>query len=100
MEIGLISLLLATAVGFIQLLGFLHSKEIRKEQTTDRYAKADRVALQLTGIEKDLRDIENISEDHSIKINALQSSAAVLVEQMRSQISSLEKLADKLDDLK
>lgn len=99
-DLGMISLAIALGVGLLQLLNYLNTRSVRHENTADRFAKADGVALELNSIRIDISGVENKVENHSAQIALLQSACAVLVSQMTYQIRELEKLDDKLEDLK
>ncbi len=99
-ELGFIALGVSVIGGGVQLLNYLNVRAVRKEASTERYAKADGVASELAVIRGDVVDCEDKLEDHSAKISALQSASAVLCSQMNAQIRELEHLSDKLDDLK
>ncbi len=100
MDTGVIGLLLAGTVGAIQLLTYISTRTLRKEVSEEKFAKADGVTNELTFIRSDIGDLEEKLDDHGSKISGLQMASAVLISQMQAQISALEKLNDKLDELK
>ncbi len=96
MDIAFISLIVAGVVASLQLLNYVNNRSIAKETSTDKFAKA----AELLSIGEEINDITSKLEDHTAKISALQSAAAVLISQMNQQIREVEKLSDKLDDWK
>ena len=104
--ISLISIIISTIVGIIQLLSYLNNKNHTKESSMEKFAKAANINSELETIRNDIKQNASKLDDHSTQISELKTENAVCAsersrtnEDILYQIRLLEKLDDKLDDL-
>lgn len=106
MDLGMVSIGIATGVGILQLLNYLNTRSVRAEVSLDKFAKADGVAMELNNIRNSITKIHEKIEDYGDKINELRTQNAVCINQhdntadnMQHQLEALNKLVSKLEDL-
>jgi chromosome segregation ATPase len=107
MDLGIVSIVIATGVGMLQLLNYLNTRSAREEVSLDKFAKAEAVANEITGIKASLSKLHEKFEYHNEKIAELRTQNAVCINQhentsedMQHQLEALEKIVNKLEDLK
>jgi len=107
MDLSIVSIIIAVAVGLLQLLNYLNSRSIRSEVSLDKFAKADGVTMELNNIRISISKIHEKIEDYGEKIAELHTQNAVCLNQhsntaneMEHQLEALEKIVNKLEDLK
>ena len=106
MDLGIVSITIATGVGLLQFLNYLNTRSVRAEVSLDKFAKADAVAIELNNIRTSITKIHEKLEDYSDKISELRTQSAVCVNQhentadnMKHQLEALNKLVNKLEAL-
>lgn len=107
MDLGVVSIIIAVGVGVLQLLNYLNTRSTRAEGSLERFAKADAVSIELNSIRSSLTKLSEKIEDHNEKIAELRTQNAVCLNQhentsedMQHQLEALEKIVNKLEDLK
>lgn len=107
MELSIVSLGIAIAVGLLQLLNYLNARSSREELSLDKFAKADGVTHELNNIRTSITKIHEKLEDYGEKIAELRTQNAVCINQhentsddMQHHLEALEKIVTKLEDLK
>ena len=106
MDLGIVSITIATGVGLLQLLNYLNTRSVRAEVSLDKFAKADAVGIELNNIRNSIAKIHEKLEDQGDKINELRTQSAVCINQhdnnaehMQNQLEALNKLVIKLENL-
>ena len=103
MDIGVVSLAVSVSVGILQLLGYLHSRTLSKEASTDKFAKASNVSSELDNIRDHVIRIDHKMEDYGAKISSIQIQNGICennhihtAESIKEQIKMLERIDDRL----
>lgn len=100
MDIGIISIIVSGLVASITALNFINTISVRKEAGLDKFARTAAVDNELIILRKDIAIIHLKLEDHGQKISNLQINVAVTASQMGGQLKELERLVDKVEELK
>ena len=107
MDFTSISLLLSGAVAIIQFLTYLHAKVDRKETLQNKYSKAADVELQISTLKSDIDNIHTKLDTQQLIINNIENENSVCImehkhskENNENILRGLERLADKLEDLR
>jgi len=106
-DLGIIGLGISVTVAAVNILGYLNTKAVRKEISDDKFAQAASVNSELIVIRDDIARIDTKLEDYGSKISAIQIQNAICENQhehtsdnMNQQIKALEKIVEKIDDLR
>jgi predicted nuclease with TOPRIM domain len=104
---GLIGLIISVIVAGLQVLRYVHDRNLQKENNLDKFVKADDLEEELKLVTDNIKTLFSKLDKLNDKISEIQLQNAIcsterenIAEDIEQQIKLLEKLNDKLDTLK